>query len=321
MWIAVIGIGIFQTILMMPIRAIYLSKQKKIKAEEEEIDAIKKKGVRKEYFRAKLTRGDTPLLLYTVNFFIQTITYFSIGRLFITDFYTKPLRPELLYNFVPYPEYPIEGKMFKIPYPVITKSIDLGMNRVFIFWGLLVVYKIVVDRVGAMYRKKRLDIEKPVLEYDFPLNLIKQVVKFSSASAAMLFFLGWYIIRNFPVGWQIRIFSGDVSLPNRTLNTITAIVTFLLVVWLDISKIRQQVKLAKKEGVGRKVILKTETNLFKNTVKKATFLGLGAYFITNLIPSAFELSVFTLEIISFLSPFTLDRLIFASQKVKSPAEK
>jgi hypothetical protein len=57
--------------------------------------------------------------------------------------------------------------------------------------------------------------------------------------------------------------------------------------------------------------------MVKNTFKKAAFLGLGAYFITNLIPSAFELSIFTLEIISFLSPFTLDRMIFASQKSSS----
>jgi len=316
MWIAVICLGIFQTLLMMPVRAVSLSKQERIKAEEKELESIEKKGARRQYFKEQVSRGDTAFLWYTINFFIQTITYFSIGRLFVTNFYTKPLRPELLYSFVSYPDYPIQGKMFKIPYPVVTKTIDLGMNKVFIFWGLLVVYKIIVDRVGAVYRKKREKVEEKVIE-DFPLSLIKRAVKFSSASAVVMFFLGWFLIRNFPVGWQIKIFSGDVSIPNRTLNLITAIATFLLVIWLDISKIRQKVKIAKGEGVERSIILKTEGEMFKNSFKKALFLGIGAYFITNLIPSAFELSIFTLEIISFLSPFTLDKIIFAAQKVKN----
>ena len=38
------------------------------------------------------------------------------------------------------------------------------------------------------------------------------------------------------------------------------------------------------------------------------------YFITNRIPSAFELSIFTLEIISLAAPLTLDKFILKMKK-------
>jgi len=52
--------------------------------------------------------------------------------------------------------------------------------------------------------------------------------------------------------------------------------------------------------------------MFKDSLFTATLVGLGAFFITNQIPSAFELSIFTLEVISLLSPFTLDKAILGS---------
>ena len=119
------------------------------------------------------------------------------------------------------------------------------------------------------------------------------------------------------MGWRIRIFSGDISRPNQPLNTITAIVTFLIILWLDFPKIRKKIEMARLEKISAAVIKKTQIKLFEASFKKAIILGLGAYFITNMIPSAFELSIFTLETISFLSPFTLDRLIFKmGRKIK-----
>lgn len=60
--------------------------------------------------------------------------------------------------------------------------------------------------------------------------------------------------------------------------------------------------------------------MLKDTLKNATLIGLGAYFITNQIPSAFELSIFTLEIISLASPLTLDRIILGSIAKPAVAE-
>lgn len=64
----------------------------------------------------------------------------------------------------------------------------------------------------------------------------------------------------------------------------------------------------------------TEKDLFSDTIKVAAFVGLGAFFVTNQIPSAFELSIFTLEIISLTSPLTLDRIILSSKHAVVPAK-
>ena len=107
----------------------------------------------------------------------------------------------------------------------------------------------------------------------------------------------------------MRIFSGDVSIPNRTLNSITALATFFTLIWTNLPKIGKKVSLAKSAGYATEIVKRTERELLRETFKVATFVGLGAYYITNLIPSAFELSIFTLEIISWTAPLTLDRII------------
>ena len=66
--------------------------------------------------------------------------------------------------------------------------------------------------------------------------------------------------------------------------------------------------------MSEEVIKRTEKDLFKESLQVASFVGLGAFFITNQIPSAFELSIFTLEMISLFSPLTLDRIILSSNK-------
>jgi hypothetical protein len=107
-----------------------------------------------------------------------------------------------------------------------------------------------------------------------------------------------------------------VSIPNRQFNTLTAIATFLTLIWVNLPKIQKQVDLARAAGIPDIVVRMTQRDLFKDTFKVAAFVGFGAYFITNQIPSAFELSIFTLEVISLFSPLTLDRVILASVKSK-----
>ena len=77
--------------------------------------------------------------------------------------------------------------------------------------------------------------------------------------------------------------------------------------------------MAREAGIPEHKIEATEKRLFADSVKTATLVGLGAYFITNHIPSAFELSVFTLEVISLSSPFTLDKLVVRANKKQAEA--
>jgi hypothetical protein len=309
MWISVICLGIFQTILMIPLRIINLLKSAHIKEFQEKLDEIEKKD---QYFvlKKKIRKGERVALFYIVNFLLQTISYFSIGRLFLIDFYTKRLSPKLLYSFVPYPDYPIRERIFRIPYVWFTKTIDLGMDKVLIVWAVLFALQIAVYVAIYIYKKF---IKTP--PQDTPqTKLLRKVGRYTSGYLVLFFFLSWLLIRHLPLGWEFRIFSGDVSIPNRTLNFITAVATFITLVWLNIPKIEKKEKLARAAKIPEEIIFQTQKDMLKETLRNATIVGLGAYYITNYIPAAFELSIFTLEIISWLSPFTLDRIILSTTK-------
>jgi len=150
---------------------------------------------------------------------------------------------------------------------------------------------------------------------------LKRLTSLSVGNLVLFLIVSWYLVRHFPVGWSFRIFSGDVSIPNRTLNTITAVATFFTLIWNNLPKIRKKISLAKAAGYDKEVIRRTEKELFQETLKVATVVGLGAFYITNLIPSAFELSIFTLEIISWTSPLTLDKLILSRVGKKEEKKK
>jgi len=306
-WVSVVLLGVFQTLLMIPFRIINLRRSLHIKEFEDKLEQIQ--GVKKQrsFLKQAFGEGNINVLWYVVNFFIQIISYFSIGRLFLIDFYNQPLNPKLLYSFVSYPEYPILDTYFKIPYPVFNKTLDFGLMSVLIFWIIAFVYKFLVNKFKPYYRqmKKNFDEKK-----DKPILMIEKLVKNTSGSVILLMIIGWFLMRYFPVDWTIKIFSGDVSHPYSTFNAITAIMTFFIVIWLDFPKINKKVDLAIQENIDINVIAKIKVKLYRESFQKALFLGLGAYFITNQIPCAFELSIFTFETISLLSPLTIDRIIF-----------
>lgn len=303
MWISVMMLGVFQTILMIPFRAINLHLSVNIKSFREEIEKVGKKSGRFQIKKAFET-GDFRLLWYLINFSVQIVSYLSIGRLFLTDFYTTRLNPKLLYDFVSYPNYPIKDTFFKLPYPVFTQTIDHGMDIVWTIWIVAIIYKLIVSRF-IKYAKKRISSTPQDKQTEF----VMKILKFTSGSVILIMILAWFLVRSFPVGWEIRIFSGDITIPNRTLNTITAIMTFILIMWHGVPRILAKKRIAKQLNLSPIAIKKSQTKQFRQTFQNASILGIGAFVITNLIPSAFELSIFTLEVISMLSPLTLDRMI------------
>jgi len=228
MWISVVCLGVFQTTLMIPFRIINLGKAMHIKEFEEKIEKVETKKEQRLLFKKGVRAGEITLLWYLVNFTVQTVSYFSLGRLFLTDFYTKALNPKLLYSFVSYPQYPIQDTFFKIPYPVFTKTVDLGMDKVWIFWMIALIYKIFTAKFIPYFQKRTQQFKLHAQEEKFPFGLIKKIIKHTSGSVILLMFLGWFVIRHFPINWELRIFSGDVSRPNPSFNMITAIMTFLI---------------------------------------------------------------------------------------------
>lgn len=301
MWISVMMLGVFQTLILVPVRVIRVLRQDNIKNFEKKIEELPTGGPRRRQFKDSFKMGNRTLLFYMVDFLVQLFTFLTIGRLFLTDFYSVPLNPDLLYNFVPYPSYPILDTWFKIPYFTVTKTLSLGWQG--IFGGSLVIllgYLIfaVVRRITGSWASK-----------DSAAQLPKTVGRYTGISLILVLALTTFIVTHIPVGLSFKIFSGDVSVPNITLNTITAFSTFGLLVWFGIPKIIRQGRKALEAGVPESVVARTQKEMFKETIFSAVFIGLGAFFITNHIPSAFELSVFTLEIISLFSPITLDKAI------------
>ena len=183
------------------------------------------------------------------------------------------------------------------------------MDKVWISWIVIIIAKIIIDRLVIYYRHLRKKSGEIIDEKNQSLKSIKGLVRFTNSYLILLLIISWLIIRNYPVSWKLMIFSGDISYPYPPFNLITAIMTTITMLWLDVPKIKKKIQLAKMKKIDKKVINQTHQYLFKQTLRSAVLLGVGAYFITNHIPSAFELSIFTFEIISLLSPLTLDKII------------
>jgi hypothetical protein len=307
MWISVILLGIFQTMLMVPFRIINIAKNKHIKDFETTIIEDKSDEEQSFLIKTNMKSGNRVVLYYLVNFMVSLTTYISIGRLFLTDFYSKRLDPWLLYDFVRYPQYPIRDVWFKIPYIKFENTIDFGLGNVLIAWVIILIVVSLLALLRGYLKKRKIYV-----------SAAAKVLM--SGSLFILFTISYYFIRHFPTSFSLAIFSGDISKPFPTLNTITALATFFTLLWLDIPSILKKGELAEQANIDDSIIQKTQSHLFTDSLKNATLVGLGAYFITNQIPCAFELSIFTLEIISWLSPFTLDRMLLKTNAPSASVE-
>jgi hypothetical protein len=155
MWVSVVLLGVFQTLLLIPFRVINLLKSANLEEFRETINKMDAEREQSYFLKKSVKRGQRVALYYFVNFFVQTTSYISIGRLFLTDFYNERLKPELLYSFVPYPDYPIEGRMFKIPYVWFGETTDLGMRWVWIAWGVILGLQGVFFVIRSIRRKQK----------------------------------------------------------------------------------------------------------------------------------------------------------------------
>ena len=333
-WVSVVLLGVTQTLLMIPFRTIRVMQSHNTRKFQEKINELKVDEQQIARVKKTFRQGNMTFLFYVVDFMVQITLFISIGRLFLTNFYANKIDPSVLLKFIPYPVYPLQGLWFKIPYPIVTRSKDFGLWMVFLVWILILLSHVFIYLAKRMKRKfevvsekkaqaeaeKSEDSDEKIVTQSKPQlesqQKSKQTIGFLGSSTIILFILAYILVRKFPLAWEIRIFSGDVSIPNRTLNTVTAITTFSMVVWFGLQDILRQGKLAQEKGIARNIINITQNEMFKTNLFNGILIGLGAFFITNLIPSAFELSIFTFELIAVLSPFTLDKFIL---KIRSAA--
>lgn len=304
-WVSVVLLGVFQTVLMIPFRVVRLRLSTNIKEFQTRVEAERKeKGVKK--IKEGLRSGQREVMFYVIDFLVQLTTFLTIGRMFLKDFYNVKLDPGLLYSFVPYPEYPLQSVMFKIPYVGPTETVNLGWKVLLLVW---VVILLMHSLIGMVFRflERKMKMEKK--------GGMWGVVRLLATDFLVLYMaVGFLLVRWFPKSLDLKVFSGDVTVPNRTFNTITAVVTFVTLLWFGLSRIMRKTRMAKEAGISEDKLRKGAQKMFNQSLLDSSLVGLGAYLITNHIPSAFELSVFTLELISLTSPLTLDRIILKSQE-------
>lgn len=307
MWISVVLLGVFQTLLLVPFRIINVTRSRHIKDFEETI--VQERDQQEQSFLIKKSTktGNKVILYYLVNFMVFLTSYVSIGRLFLTDFYTKRLDPKLLFDFIQYPSYPLKDVWFKIPYLKFEQTKDLGFSSVLVVWGVILIIAALFSFIRRYLAKQKIT----------PSGFVMALL---TGSTVLAFVISYFFLRNFPTAVDLAIFTGDISKPLPALNLITALATFFTLFWLDLPSIMKKGELAIKANIDAAIIRKTQSKLFSDSLKNAAIVGAGAYFITNRIPCAFELSIFTLEIISWVSPLTLDRLILKTNKPAEPKE-
>ncbi len=305
-WISVVLLGVSQTILMIPVRAIRIAKLTHIKDLKQKIEHIESDKKQQSIIKQKFAKGDRTFLFYVFDFTVQFTTFFTIGRLFFTDFYHKKLSSSAIFDFIPYPDYPIKDKIFKIPYPKVAQTVDYGLENALLVIGILLIAYLLLHTLSyiiKLYSKNNSSSKLPQTLH--PTSAVFFII---------LIALAWYFTRNFPSQIKLGLFTGDVSIPNRTLNLITALSTGGIIFWFGFNKIKQKGYRAVQDNLPSDLVDQVQQQMFNQLIKESVLVGIGAYLITNHIPSAFELSIFTLEIISFFSPFTLDKIILKGVK-------
>jgi len=308
-WISVILMGILQNILFLPLRIIGSRFNKSIKEFEDELE--KNESSEDQYFlisdknkiASSLQKGSLPIVFYIFNFFVNAIAFFSAGRIFLIDFYSDPLKlhkMNLLYDFIPYPKYPLQGTHLNLHLFEITQTTAVPWN--FIIWTIIGVVLIptllrFIWRLVRFIFKRSKNILQARIQYN---QFLLKLGSFSLVGAAAIIF----VLRHVPSAIRWFVFAIDLSRQNTPMNFTTAIGTFIVTIHAGYKNNQEASKEALASGIPKDVVSKVSKENMRQSFKNAVVLGLGAFFVTNNIPSAFELSVTTFEVMYMIYPYT-----------------
>ena len=131
-WVSVLLIGVGQNIILLPMRFIGMRLSQSFKDFEEGIEESSNEDAYL-VFTEKVRKGDMGIVFYILNFVINAIAFLSAGRIFLIDFYTQNLSPALLYKWVPYPDYPLKGTIFRLPFFKNYRNTQCGVENDFVY--------------------------------------------------------------------------------------------------------------------------------------------------------------------------------------------
>ena len=313
-WLSVLLMGVVQNIIFMPFRLIGNILKKPLEDFEEELDNTDD-NQQLVVFSKKVKEGNTAIVFYIFNFFVNAIAFFSAARIFLQDFYSIPLdRNKFLYKWVPYPKYPLQGTIFKFPFFKITDTIALPWSTIFIIIGGIVVFSIILRLIWRLVRfifKRNQKILYARIRYN-------RFLLFIGGFSGVLILASVFLLRHIPIAFQGLLLKVNLTHPNPPMNLVTAVGTFITTLHAGYKNNSYAAKQAKIAGIDHKIVNKVFGEKMRNSLKNALILGAGAFLITNQIPSAFELSVATFEVMYMIYPYTFGRfLTFGSQNIKN----
>ena len=152
-------------------------------------------------------------------------------------------------------------------------------------------------RLVKFILKKNQQILKARIQYN---HLLLKIGGFSGIGILIIIF----VLRHIPSAFETFTFIADLTRQNTPMNFTTAVATFLLTVQSGYKNNKEASKQALLSGIPQKIVDKVFGDKMRQSLKNGIILGLGAFFITNQIPSAFELSVTTFEVMSIIYPYT-----------------
>lgn len=307
-WISVIIMGILQNIIFLPLRIIGNSLHQPLKEFEDELEKIKKEDKQSLVFNKKIKEGSLPVVFYIFNFFVNAIAFFSAGRIFLIDFYSDPLKLQkmkLLYDFVPYPKYPLKGINLHVPLFKVTETMAMDWSRIFMIIGFVILFFIVLRllwRILRIFLGRNQKILFARIKYN---HLLLTISGFSG-----VFVIGAVIfLRHIPTALEGFVFIANLSRQNTPMNFVTALGTFIVTLHAGYKNNSEIAKKANLANISPESIKKVFKEKMEQSFKNALILGTGAFLITNNIPSAFELSVTVFEIMYFIYPYTFGQII------------
>jgi len=312
-WLSVILMGVIQNIIFLPLRLIGNVLKQPLKDFEDELDKTENKQ-QSLVFSKKLKEGSLPIVYYIFNFFVNAIAFFSAGRIFLIDFYTKPLDHNLLYSWVPYPKYPLLGVDFKVPLFKITQTFALPWSTIFLIIGGTILFFAALRLIWRLVRfifKRNQKILHARIQYN---KLLLTVGGFSG----VLIIITLFVLRHIPSAFESFVFIADLSHQNTPMNFVTAVGTFIVTLHAGYKNSSMSAAQAKIAGISPEIVSKVFREQMRSSVKNGLILGAGAFFITNQIPSAFELSIATFEVMYMIYPYTFGKIInVGTNKVKT----
>lgn len=319
-WLSVILMGILQNFIFLPLRIIGNHFRQSLRDFEDELDKIKKEDQQLLVFNKKVQGGYLPIIFYIFNFFVNGIAFFSAGRIFLIDFYSDPLKLQkmkLLYDFVPYPNYPLQGIDLHVPLFKVTETMALSWSTIFTYLGFFFLFLVILRLLWRFFRIF-LAKSKKILFARIKYNRL--LLSVSGFSTVLL--IGIIVfLRHIPTAFESFVFIANLSHQNTPMNFVTAFGTFIVTIHAGYKNNSQSAKTARLANIPEKVVRKVFKEKMGESLKNALVLGTGAFLITNNIPSAFELSVTTFEIMYFIYPYTFGLFLNKTEVVKSePSE-